>query len=76
MGLSQTTPPTQEPVPRPRRLCYGSGVRIATWNVNSVKAREARLLEWLARHEHDVVCLQELNLETEKFPAAAVRALG
>lgn len=51
-------------------------MRIATWNVNSVKAREARLLEWLARHEHDVVCLQELKLETEKFPAAAVRALG
>lgn len=51
-------------------------MRIATWNVNSVKAREERLLAWLERHGHDVVCLQELKLEAEKFPAAAVRQLG
>jgi exodeoxyribonuclease-3 len=32
-------------------------LKIATWNVNSVKARQQRLLAWLARHNPDVLCL-------------------
>lgn len=51
-------------------------MRIATWNVNSVRAREARLLAWLAAHLPDVLCLQELKTQADGFPSEAVRALG
>ena len=51
-------------------------MRIVTWNVNSVKAREERLLAYLTQRTPDVVCLQELKVEDEKFPAEACRALG
>lgn len=51
-------------------------MRIATWNVNSVKARQERLLAWLERHAPDVLCLQELKGTEEKFPFAELAALG
>ena len=42
-------------------------VRIATWNVNSVKQRLPRLLPWLDERQPDVACLQETKLEDEAF---------
>jgi exodeoxyribonuclease-3 len=51
-------------------------VRIATWNVNSLKARMARVETWLADVEPDVVCLQETKLADGAFPALAFQALG
>jgi exodeoxyribonuclease-3 len=42
-------------------------VRIATWNVNSVKQRVPRLLPWLDERKPDVVCLQETKLADDKF---------
>jgi exodeoxyribonuclease III len=51
-------------------------VRLATWNVNSVKARLPRLLEWLAETEPDIVCLQETKVAAALFPAAEVGELG
>jgi exodeoxyribonuclease-3 len=42
-------------------------VRIATWNVNSVKQRVPRLLPWLDERRPDVVCLQETKLADDKF---------
>lgn len=44
---------------------YGGAVRVATWNVNSVKQRLPRLLPWLDEREPDVVCLQETKLADE-----------
>ena len=44
-----------------------AGVRLATWNVNSAKAREPRLLDWLDERAPDVVCLQETKLSDEAF---------
>jgi exodeoxyribonuclease-3 len=44
-------------------------VRIATWNVNSVKQRAPRLLPWLDQRQPDVVCLQETKLENDAFLA-------
>ena len=43
-------------------------MRIATWNVNSVKQRVPRLLPWLDERRPDVVCLQETKLTDEAFP--------
>lgn len=51
-------------------------MRIATWNVNSLKVRLPHLLEWLARDMPDVVCLQETKLEDHAFPAAELEAAG
>jgi exodeoxyribonuclease-3 len=45
-------------------------MKIATWNVNGVRAREAQLLEWIGREEPDVVCLQELKATREQVPAS------
>ncbi|MCM4079553.1 exodeoxyribonuclease III [Paractinoplanes hotanensis] len=51
-------------------------MRFATWNVNSVKARLPRLLEWLDGTEPDVVCLQETKVAADGFPSDEVRELG
>ena len=45
-----------------------SGLKIATWNVNGVRAREAQLLEWLQSERPDVVMLQELKASREQLP--------
>lgn len=49
---------------------------VATWNVNSLKARLPRVEEWLAQTRPDVVCLQETKLSDGAFPALAFNALG
>ena len=51
-------------------------MRLATWNVNSVKARLPRLLEWLDEAKPDIVCLQEIKTTTALFPEAEVSELG
>ncbi len=51
-------------------------MKIATWNVNSVRVREARLLAFLSREQPDVLCLQELKVVDEDFPHEAIRAGG
>ena len=51
-------------------------MRIATWNVNSVKSRLDRLVEWLETAQPDVVALQELKCTTADFPEMPVQALG
>jgi exodeoxyribonuclease-3 len=51
-------------------------VRIATFNINSIRNRLPRLLEWLAEARPDVVCLQELRILASEFPVAAIRDAG
>lgn len=51
-------------------------MKLATWNVNSVKVRLPQLLDWLAAAQPDVVCLQELKVEEPKFPRAELEAAG
>lgn len=51
-------------------------MKIATWNINGVKARIDSLTTWLRQSEPDIVCLQEIKSQTEAFPAAAIEALG
>jgi exodeoxyribonuclease-3 len=51
-------------------------MRIATWNVNSIKAREERLMRWLDKQRPDVLCLQELKVEEKAFPFDALQAKG
>jgi exodeoxyribonuclease-3 len=51
-------------------------MKLATWNVNSVRARHERLLRWLAAHAPDVLCLQELKVPDADFPFDALREAG
>ncbi|MDB5802082.1 MAG: exodeoxyribonuclease [Rhodocyclales bacterium] len=51
-------------------------MKIATWNVNSLKVRLPHLLDWLAATQTDVVCLQELKCEDKSFPVAELEEAG
>ena len=51
-------------------------MRLATWNVNSLKARLPRVEEWLADVQPDVLCMQETKLADDAFPALTFQALG
>jgi exodeoxyribonuclease-3 len=51
-------------------------MRIATWNLNSVKARLPRLLSWLSERQPDVLLLQETKATEESWPVAALADLG
>ena len=43
-------------------------MKVATWNVNGVRARQGQLVDWLAREKPDVVCLQEIKAPVDKLP--------
>ena len=51
-------------------------MKIASWNINSLRKRQERLLLWLRETNPDVVCLQETKCTDEQFPAAALRDVG
>ncbi len=51
-------------------------MKIASWNVNSLKVRLPHLLDWLAEQQPDALCLQELKLEDQNFPLAEIEAAG
>ena len=51
-------------------------MKLATWNVNSLKVRLPQLLDWLPAAQPDVVCLQETKLIDEAFPKADIEASG
>jgi exodeoxyribonuclease-3 len=51
-------------------------VRLATWNVNSLKARLERVEAWIAETGPDVLCIQETKLSDDAFPALSLAALG
>ncbi len=43
-------------------------MKIATWNVNGIRARQGQLLEWLATEKPDIVCLQEIKASLDQLP--------
>ena len=51
-------------------------MKLATWNVNSIKVRLPQLIDWLAVARPDVLCLQEIKTEEVKFPRAEIDAAG
>jgi exodeoxyribonuclease-3 len=51
-------------------------MKIATWNVNSLRVRLPHVLDWLGRHRPDVLCLQETKLVDADFPVAEIRDSG
>ncbi len=51
-------------------------MKLATWNVNSLKVRLGHVLEWLSAHEPDILVLQEIKQPTEAFPESDFAAAG
>lgn len=52
------------------------GVKIATWNINSIRARLDRLLDYLKTRSPEVLCLQELKCTDDQFPRLEIEAAG
>ncbi len=51
-------------------------MKLATWNVNSLKVRLPHVAQWLENNPVDVLCLQETKMTDDKFPQADIEALG
>ncbi len=51
-------------------------MKLATWNVNSLKVRLPQVLDWLAGHRPDVFCLQETKLQDDNFPHREITGAG
>jgi len=51
-------------------------MKIATWNVNSIRARLPRVVDWLSEAKPDVALLQEIKVVDENFPGDAIEELG
>ena len=51
-------------------------MKIAAWNVNSLKVRLPQLLDWLGREQPDAVCLQETKVEDRNFPIQEIESSG
>ena len=51
-------------------------VKLVTWNVNSIRARHDRVLEWVKKQQPDVLCMQEIKCVEKQFPTEDFRALG
>ncbi len=51
-------------------------MKLATWNVNSLKVRLPQVLQWLKDNPVDVLCLQETKLTDDKFPVTEINAAG
>jgi exodeoxyribonuclease-3 len=53
-----------------------SAMKIATWNVNGIRARQAQLEEWMANERPDVICLQEIKASPEQIPTMLFEMQG
>ncbi|MCU0789746.1 MAG: endonuclease/exonuclease/phosphatase family protein, partial [Nitratireductor sp.] len=51
-------------------------LKIATWNINSVRLRQGLVENFLKAHEPDILCLQEIKCQNDQFPGKAFRKLG
>src|SRR5260370_41935038 len=67
------TPPAAAATPS---ACDPAAMKVATWNVNSVRKRTGNLVAWLARAKPDVVVLQEIKAQEAQFPRLEVEAAG
>src|SRR4051812_17201930 len=51
-------------------------LKLATWNVNGIRARQAQVQDWIERERPDVVCLQEIKATSDQVPAALCEMEG
>ena len=53
-----------------------AGLRVATWNVNSIRTRVDRVVDWMVRADVDVLAMQETKCADDKFPTMPFAAAG
>jgi len=77
-GIAASADTAHEPQRKVRPALYlpRAYMKIATWNVNSLKVRLPHLLKWLETSPVDVLCLQETKLTDDKFPIAEINSAG
>ena len=75
-GCAAASKLTQSLPVRARVLVELVRMKIATWNINGIKARIESLVTYLRQEAPDVICLQEIKSVDEGFPAAAIEELG
>ena len=77
-GFAPSTDTAHLPGRKVRLACHlpRAYMKIATWNVNSLKVRLPHLLKWLETSPVDVLCLQETKLTDDKFPLAEINSAG
>lgn len=51
-------------------------MKVVTWNVNSIRVRQAQVIDWLKQHQPDVLALQEIKVTDDKFPTQAFADAG
>ncbi len=51
-------------------------MRVATWNVNSIRSRQQIVIDWLQQHQVEVLCLQETKVQDHQFPRSPFEDLG
>lgn len=51
-------------------------MKVATWNVNSLRVRLPQVQDWVGTHKPDILCLQETKLDNPRFPLAEINELG
>lgn len=66
----------QKPLIQNVRNYEGNTLIIATWNVNSIRARINQVLDWLKVNNPDVLCMQEIKVDNNHFPYEEFRSLG
>ena len=64
------------PCPAPKQSCMSQKLRIASWNINSVRARIDIVERFLREEEPDILCLQETKVANDIFPEGIFRQLG
>lgn len=63
-------------MPRAHCVCQSPFMKIATWNVNSVRSRLTHITDWLSEHPIDVLCLQETKVVDQDFPLEPIQTVG
>src|SRR5512136_1764356 len=51
-------------------------MKIATWNVNGIRARQSQVLEWIGSDQPDIICLQEIKASREQIPESLCEIAG
>src|SRR5690606_16783466 len=74
--IEPTAANTSSPFLPPTKSRFYYHMKLATWNVNSLKVRLPHVLKWLADNPVDVLCLQETKTTDDNFPVDEIAAAG
>jgi len=74
--MLKVTKPKTKPVVAAKKAAQSSGLKIATFNANSIRMRLPIILDWLKKEQPDVLAVQETKVQDHEFPKEAIEAAG